>query len=232
MTVNKDFFELQKLFFVEKKYDETIQYIVSSRFVELADFQEILANAYFMKFDFVSAATIYQRLGMLYHVGYCHLLFGDTKTARSVWDNTPVSSAQKWGMFFCELFGEKVVTVPTFLQIRAFLERDLALFLKLNHVVFVQKIIDVSEFLFDINQETNKIIARTFLYNNYPTYAKEFFNRALDFTTQDAELYYLLGLYYKGQNDLKEAKNAFRSAVFLNNNYLMAKIQYEDLKDI
>ena len=125
MTVNNYLLQLQKLFFVEKKYEELIQQILSSKFKDLPAFQEFLANAYFMKRDFVSAAVIYQNLGMRYNEGYCHLLFGDEKTAKCVWENTPASPAQNWGLFFCELFSSKVKTIPTFLQIRAFFEQKL-----------------------------------------------------------------------------------------------------------
>lgn len=234
METSKNFSDLQKLFFIEKKYDAVISKIVSindnlERIPRC--YLDLLAASFFSKSDFVSAARIYQQLDEFYKVGYCHLLFGDIKTANLVWQKTPDSPAQNWGLFFTELFIGETKTVPSFLQIRAFLERDLAAFLKLNHVLFVQKIIDISEFLFDINPETNKIIARTFLYNNYPSYAKEYFNRAFDFTNEDAELFYLYGLYYKMIGNIPEARNAFRRACSLNSNYLIAKIKYEELME-
>ncbi len=224
MTINNEYISLQKLVLIEKKYAKAIELIANSAYFDDYLFQELYADTLFALNDFLKSAVIYEKLNDYYKLGYCNLLLGDYSKAKYFWEKAPKSPAQNWGMFFCELFSEKVRALPTYLQIRAFLERDLGAFLKLNLVEFVQKIIDISEFLFDINPETNKIIARTFLYKNYTEFASEYLFRALEFTKEDAEIYYLLGLLNIKRNKTNEAKNNFQQAILLNNNYEPAKL--------
>ena len=223
MTTNSEYYTIQFEVLKNKDYSKALELLKKSDNFFSDKFQELYADILFAQNNFAQSAAIYEKLGQFYKFGYCTLLFGDRQNAQLIWENCPKSAAQNWGIFFCQLFTDKVTVLPTYLQIRAFLERDLGAFLKLNHIEFVQKIIDISEYLADINPETNKIIARCFLYNNYPTYAKEFFKRAFDFTTEDAELYYLSGLYYIKMNDLSEAKKCLRNAIKLNENYFPAK---------
>ncbi len=223
MIKNSEFCNIQRLVYQERNFDEAIDLLLNSDYITTQDFQRLLAQVYFFKFDFEKAAIVFNNLKDSYNTGFCKLLQGNSNEALNIWKNTAPSPAQNWGMFFCELFTEKVTTKPSYLQVRAFLERDLNLFLKVNLPLYVQKIIDISEFLAELNPETNKIIARTFLYNDYTDYAKEYFERALDYTEEDAELYYLLGLYYQKTQDISSARISLNKAVKLNDNYIPAK---------
>lgn len=229
MIQNNEFLNIQYLTYTEKKYDEAIEQIKCSPFFASEKYQHFLGQIYFLKLDLENAEKIFKKLNSFYELAYCYMLQNNFDDALKYFKISPSSPAQNWGLFFCELFTQKVTTVPSYLQIRSFLERDLALFLKLNLVELVQKTIDISEFLEQINPETNKIIARTFLYNNYPEYAKEYFIRAFDYTKNDAELYYLSGLYYKKINNLKEAQKSFKEALELNENYIPAQEQLNKL---
>ncbi len=227
MIRNKDFLLLEELIYKQKNYSKVISLIGSSACSDCPQCAELLALAYFFQNNFTKSLAIYEKLNNFYHVGYCWLLMGEPEKALETWQKAPSSPAQNWGVVLCESFIDKPKTLPSYLQIRSFLERDLNAFLKLNLVSYVQKVIDISEFLEEINPETNKIIARTFLYNNYPVYAKEYFNRAFDFTTEDAELYYLLALYYQMVGEHADAKNSLRRAIALNDNYVPAKLLLE-----
>jgi len=223
MQKNSKFYDIQKLIYKDKSYDKAINSILESSNSEDFSLQSLLALAYFYKGEFKKSSDIFAEISDLYSYGYSELLLGNTEDALLIWQHTQPSPAQNWGLFFCELFTDKIVTKPSYLQIRAFLERDLNAFLKFNLVQYVQKIIDVSEFLFDINPETNKFIARAFLYNGYPEYSIEYLNRALDYTDKDAELFYLQGLYYLAVDLKNKAKINFEEALKINNNYIPAK---------
>ena len=103
------------------------------------------------------------------------------------------------------------------------------MYLRLNLVSYVQKIIDISDYLFEINPETNKYIAKAFLNNNYPDYAKEYIDRAFCYTTKDAELYYILAKYYKTQDRIDKVKENLKEAIRLAENYVPAKIMLTEL---
>jgi len=223
MKENKEYFLIQNIIFNQKDYAKAFELLNLSEFFSQTAYQELYAQTLFRQGNFSSAALIYEKIGKFYEVGYCHLLLNEREKAYEFWKLSQDSPARNWGMFFCEVFTENLTKYPSYLQIRAFLERDLSLFLKLNLIEFVQKIIDISEYLFDINPETNKIIARSFLYNNYPNYAKEYFYRAFDYTNQDAELYYLWGLYNLQIKNTSDCINALRKAISINENYIPAK---------
>lgn len=221
--INNEIYSIQKLIYQDKNYDEAISLISASQYVRSTKYQELLGMAYFYNLDIENSAKIFKKLNDVYKYGYCEFLMGNVKEARKIFASAPISPAQNWSLFFSELFFDKTTTIPSFFQIRAFLERDLNLFLKLTLTDYVQKLIDISDFLFDINPEANKLIAKSFLYNNYPQYAKEYLNRALDYTNQDAELYYLLGLYNYVIEEISDAKYSFQRALALNENYIPAK---------
>ena len=229
MTTNKEYIEIHNTIYKKKNYKKAIEALNSSKVLKQTNYQRLLAEALFYAGNFPESAIIFNNLKMNYHLGLCYLFLGDYKTAQSIWKETTASPAQNWSLFFCELLTNNIKTPPSFLQIRTFLERDLNLFLKFKKTLYIQTIIDYSEILADINPETNKIIAKTFLYNNYPNYAKEYFVRAFDFTTQDAELYYLCGIYNEMINDIPEAQKCLKQAILLNDNYVPAKLLLEKL---
>ena len=229
MAASSEYVAIQKIILEEKNYDKALNLIYSSCLKDSYLYQELLALVFFRLNDFISSAKIYESLRDFYKLGYCNLLNGDVNSAKFIWRKTPSSPAQNWGLFFCELFSDDVSCAPTYLQIRAFLERDLGAFLRLNLDEYVQKIIDVSEFLFEVNPETNKIISRAFLYNDYPQYAKIYLDRAFDFTDEDAELYYLSGVYNNTIGKTEDAKNILKKAIELNENYIPAKLLLEKI---
>lgn len=232
MINNNELYAIQKLVYQDKNYDGAISLILASQYASNIKYQELLGMAYFYKLDMDNSSKIFKKLKDTYKYGYCEFLMGNIKEARKIFTFAPISPAQNWSLFFSELFFDKTTTIPSFLQIRAFLERDLNLFLKLTLTEYVQKLIDISDFLFDINPESNKLIAKSFLYNNYPQYAKEYLDRALDYTNQDAELYYLLGLYNYVIEEISDAKYSFQKALILNENYIPAKNLLKQLSSI
>ena len=224
-----EYIELENLIYKEKKYDEAVEQIKSSAFCADNNYKKLLADALFCKDDFAAASRIYNETGEFYQAGYCYFLLNQIDLAIEFFIKAEESPARNWNLFFAETFRARVNVKPTYLQIRAFLERDMNLFLRLDLVAYVQQIIDISDYLFSINPETNKFIARAFLNNNYPDYAKEYLDRAFDFTTKDAELYYLLAKYYKTQGRTDKVKENLKEALRLSDNYVPAKLMLEEI---
>lgn len=221
--------QIENLLYREKKYDEAIGLIKASAFVNAKSYKKLLADALFAKDDFVSAGKIYNEICEFYQAGYCYFLLNQIDAAIELFIKAEESPAKNWNLFFAETFRARVNAKPTYLQIRAFLERDMNIFLRLDLVAYVQQIIDISDYLFSINPETNKFIARAFLNNNYPDYAKEYIDRAFDFTTKDAELYYLLAKYYKTQDLTDKVKENLKEALRLSDNFVPAKLMLEEI---
>ncbi|MCR4880519.1 MAG: hypothetical protein K6A44_01010 [bacterium] len=224
-----EYYEIEYLIYKDKEYDEAIKRIDASSHCAETRYQNLKAEAFFRKDDFGNAVKVYYELGDFYHVGYCYFLMNQVDIAIDFFNKAEDSPARNWSLFFAEIFRARVNISPTYLQVRAFLERDLNLFLRLNLVTYVQKIIDISDYLFEINPETNKYIARAFLFNHYPDYAKEYIDRAFEFTSKDAELYYLLAKYYKTQGQTDKVKDNLQKALSLSDNYVPAQLMMEEI---
>ena len=225
----KEYNDIEALIYKEKKYDEAMAIIKSSVFADNIKYKKLLADALFGKDDFESAAKIYNEISEFYQAGYCYFLLNQIDIAIEFFIKAEESPARNWNLFFAETFRARVNTKPTYLQVRAFLERDMSLFLRLDLVAYVQQIIDISDYLFSVNPETNKFIARAFLNNDYSDYAKEYIDRAFDFTTKDAELYYLLAKYYRTQGLTEKVKENLKEALRLSENYLPAKLMLQEI---
>lgn len=220
---------IEKLIYFEKKYDDAVEMLNISPQRDSFDFRKLLAETLFYKQDFCSAIKIYEEINENFAVGYCYLLLNKIDLAIDFLKESPISPAQNWGLFFSELFRARVNVKPSYLQIRAFLERDLNLFLKLDLISHVQKIIDISDYLAQINPETNKYIARAFLFNDYPDYAKEYLDRAFEFTSHDAELHYLLAKYNLAVNLKDKAIENLEESLRISDTYVPAKILLDKL---
>ena len=222
---------IEKLIYKNKCFDEAIDLINASKFCNTKKYRQLKADAYFKKEDFEKAAVLYSELQDFYQLAQCYLLLNQIDLAIEFFKKSEPTPAQNWGLFFAELFRGRFNNNPSYLQIRAFLERDLNLFLRLNLTSHVQKIIDISEYLFDINPETNKFIAKAFLNNGYPDYAKEYLDRAFEFTNQDAELYYLLAKYYEFSGQKDKIITNLEEALRLSENYVPALIMLERVRE-
>ena len=229
MTINSEYLYLQELIYTSKNYDKAREIILNSDKKNEVKYQELLGLIYFYQFDFLKSAEIFKNISDKYKYAYSLLLLNKPDECKEVLNTATLSPAVNWTLFFCEMFSPHVTHTPTYLQIRSFLERDLNLYLKNGLVEYVQKIIDISDFLFEVNPETNKLIAKTFLYNNYYEFANEYLTRAFEYTDKDAELFYLSGIYYLEKNEISDAKNSFKKTLLLNDNYIPAKIRLEEL---
>ena len=224
-----EYCKIEALIYADKNFKEAKRLIATSLEAGSMRYQKLLADAMFFANNFIEASKIYNLTGDFYKAGYCYFILKEIDLAIEFFYKSAPSPAQNWNLFLAEIFRARVNTTPTYLQIRAFLERDLSLFLHLDIVSYVQKSIDISEYLFSINPETNKFIARAFLNNNYPDYAKEYIDMALDFTTKDAELYYLLAKYYQTQGVSEKVKSNLEEAIRLSESFVPAKIMLEKI---
>lgn len=222
MKANKEYNLIQKKFLVDKDITQAINSLLVSDYFNSPKFQELYGDILFQKGDLHSALEIFIQEKKYYKAGYCCLLSNDINSARIFFEQAESSPAQNWELFLCQLFDNEVTVIPSYLQLRSFLERDFSAFLKYKLEKHVQKILDISEYLSEINPEINKIIARCFLNYEYFEYSKIYLERAFEFTTQDAELYYLSAKYFLASNEILEAKTSLKKAIFLQKNYLPA----------
>lgn len=175
---------------------------------------EILARIYLNEKEYQKAAQIYKQTGMLYEYGRCELLQGHLDKTKSIWDDIKEENqAVLWGRSLLEFINLYVVHIPSFFQIRAFLEVDLDAILRANLITYCENIVNGAHLFAQNNQESYKFIGRVFVNNEYFDLAELFLKRAKDICYVDPEVHFLLAKCYIKKRNLQEAKKALNVSI-------------------
>lgn len=213
--------ELLKEFFVNKNYNKIIETLSASQ-NPLEN--EYLARAYLEVKNYAKAEQIYKSLNMQYEYGRCCLLQGKLEETQEIWkgikDDTP---ATHWGKSLLQFINLYVINVPTFFQIRAFLEVDMDALLNAGMITYCENIANGVHLLAKNNQESYKFIGRVFVNNNYVDLAELFLNNAKDICYIDPEVHFLLAKCYLQKNDIEKAKNTLKTSLEKGYGYYPAK---------
>lgn len=193
-------------------------------------FLNSLALAYFENKNYTEAAKIYQKLNEKYQIGFCELLLGNEDKARELWFNAANSAAIHWGRCLIDLIHTKVGKIPTFLQIRNYLESDISYFIEADKVNYAENLINCEEFLFEINPESYKFIGRALLNSGFNNLAIKYFLKSQEIIPNDPEIYYHIGQYCYSINAYLEARNMLRQCLELNVHYTPAKNLLEKIE--
>ncbi len=220
--------ELLNDFYVTKNYQKLKQILT----VSASDKEkEILARIYLEEKKYSDAAEIYSNLGMIYEYGRCELLQGNLEKTKELWqrikeDSPPVL----WGKSLLEFINLYVIHIPSFFQIRAFLEVDLDALLKAKMISYCENIANGAHLFAQNNQESYKFIGRVFVNNGYFDLAELFLKRAKDICYVDPEVHFLLAKCYINANDYKMAKESLLTSIEKGYGYYPAKKLLENLK--
>ena len=172
----------------------------------------------------------FEQNGYVLEYGYCKLLKGETDFARRVFQSIrDVDMRADWACLFIQFMNNYIQFMPSYLQVRDFLEVDIGLLLKAGMAQQVENVINFCDVFYNINQESYKFIARVMLNYNYPTIAKIFLNKGVENCYNDPELHFMYGNYHLlYKNDLL-AKSEFETCLEVLPNYYPAKMMLEKL---
>jgi len=198
--------------------------LVYDKNIDSEEIKSTLAFAFYENKNYMEAVKIYNELNMPYHAGFCELLLGNKDKTRELWFNAPESSAICWGKSLIDLIEIKIGLVPTFLQVRNFLERDLTYFIRADKVNYAENVIQCNNFLSDINPEANKFIGKALMNSGFQNLAVTFFLKSQEMIPTDPEIYYYLAQYTYQVGALDETKRMLKQCLDLNITYTPAKI--------
>ncbi len=219
--------DLLHSFRVEKDYDS-----LKSKFKNSKDASEleVLAEIYLGEQDFEKAFEIYKKLEMKYEMGRCKLLLGDLGAAKSIWDKIEKQTpATLWGGSLIQFIERYVVDLPTFFQIRSFLEVDLYDLLQAKQYEFCENIINGADIMAQSNSECYKFIGRVFVNSSLPDVAKVFLEKAKNACYMDPEVHFLLAKCYMDNNNIARAKESLKTCLEKAPEYFPAKKLLEKL---
>lgn len=219
----------KKEVYVNKDPDKALQIIEPFEENGTKEVLELFAYAFFLKGEYKRAAVFYKKAEMLYQQGYCLLMSGDNASAKKIWSKLDKSSALSWGLCLVDYVEQKVSKIPTYLQIRNYLEKDLSNLLKAGQKELAQNLISCSETLVNINPESYKIIAKALFNQGYKDASVEYWAKSQEITNQDPEIYFYLAKYCFEKNAVLEAKAMLNNALDINELYLPAKKMLDEI---
>ena len=213
--------ELLNKFYVTKEYNSLKKILANG---QTSYEKYYLAKIYAQEKDYKTASLIYKSINQDYEYGRCELMQGNFDNAKKIWhdikeDSPPVM----WGRSLLEFINLYVINVPTFFQIRAFLEVDLDALLNAGLINYCENIVNGAHLLAQNNQESYKFIGRVFVNNEYFDLAELFLKRAKDICYVDPEVHFLLAKCHLHNNDKKEAKKALKTSIEKGYGYYPAK---------
>jgi len=154
-------------------------------------------------FFYEDASAVKFRPDSLEH-GYLAILNDDLQLAEQIFSKLD-SPRAKWGRILVCILKGFLKEVPTYFEIRNFLEIDLDFLLKNEKLDYVEQLLGALEILSAVNQEVYKYTARVMYVNKLYSAALKYMEKSKKIYYNDAELHFMFARYYLRVNDCKEA---------------------------
>lgn len=133
--------------------------------------------------------------GNILEYGYCLLLEGNLSEAERIL-RTQDSTRADWAVKLIPFMRGHVLTLPTYFQIRNFLEIDINLLIMAKQTDSISYILGGADILYSVNCETYKYIARVMMNNGFFEIAENYLSSARSNTYNDPELHFMYCQYY------------------------------------
>ena len=181
------------------------------------------AKKFFLLGDCSGEDFFYQNNYMLEYA-YCKLLKGDVEAAKPVFkDLAKFDFRAGWASKLIYFIEGYVLSVPSYFQIRNFLEIDLNLLIKAGQPDYVENIINGADLFYSVNPESYKFIARVMMNNQFGEIAFIYLNKAKDKFYYDPELHLMLANCHIARGDKAAAKKSINDCLMILPNYFPAK---------
>lgn len=162
--------------------------------------------------------------------GYCELIKGHLSNAKKIFAHlSNYNPRAHWALREIQFIEGYVTFLPTYFEVRNFLEIDIYLFLKAKKLDWVENIINGDDLFFSVNSESYKFIARVLMYNNYPEVAKIYLDKGIENSYSDPEIHIIMADYYLYKNNKDMAKKALNNCLRVLPNYFPAKKKLSEL---
>lgn len=192
-----------------------------NKFMSVEAYQE--AKNKFLSGD-LSVEDYFKQNGYILEYGYCKLLAGDYTRAKTIFKTISNQDLRAdWANKLIQFIEGYVVEVPSYFQVRNFLEIDLNFLIEAGHPQFVENIINGADLFYSVNPESYKFIGRVMLYNNFDDIALHYLNKAKDKFYYDPEMHIMMANCYIRKNEKILAKKAINCCLDMLPDYYPAK---------
>lgn len=189
------------------------------------------AKGKFLSGDFVSPEMFFAQNSCIVEYGYCKLLSGYYHEAKTIFHAAAdYDFRANWAEKLIQFINGQVSDMPSYFQIRNFLEIDLNMLIRAQKPDFVENIINGADLFYSVNQESYKFIARVMLFNDFHEVALHYLLKAKDKFYYDPEMHLMLANCYLKSGNSFLARQALNNCLGILPNYLPAKKLIAQLK--
>lgn len=181
------------------------------------------AKKFFLLGDY-SVGTFFKQNGFLLEYAYCELLSGNIEYANKEFDKIKDSDFRaNWAIKLIQFIKNSISEMPTYFQVRNFLEIDLNLLLQADKPEYVENIINGADLLYSVNPESYKFISRVMLNNDFVDVALFYLLKAKDKFYCDPEMHLMLANCYLQKGESSKARIAANNCLAILPEYFPAK---------
>lgn len=221
--------EILKLLYVTKDYPRLKK--ICARHREDDWYKEILAKVLFNEQKYNEAAKLFYQMKMFYESGYCLLMQGDLFNTKRLWDALDDSKPiYTWGKSLLGFIEKKPTEMPTYFQVRNFLEQDLDALLTAKLNSYAENLVNSIDLIAQVNSEAYKYMARVLYNHKYFDISKSFLEQSKDICYKDPETHFLLAKIHLDKNETEKAKTSLNEAIRVNEDYFPAKNLLQKIK--
>lgn len=171
-----------------------------------------------------SVENFFRQNNYFLEYAYCKLLSGDLNTAETEFKKIENFDLRaNWAEKLIKIIKNNIEDMPTYFQIRNFLEIDLNLLLTAGQAQSIENVINTSDLLYTINPESYKFIARVMLNNDFTDIALYYLQKAKDKFYYDPEMHLMLANCYLKKDEIASAKKSLASCLGILPEYYPAK---------
>lgn len=169
-----------------------------------------------------NCSSYFKKNGYSLEYGYCLILDGNlTEAEKELRKNDSIRA--DWALKLIPFMQGYVEILPTYFQIRNFLEIDINLLLLAKQKDFVAYILGGADLLYSVNCESYKFISRVLMNNGFFDSSKTYLDKAKDSTYNDPELHFMYCQYYIHHKDFDKALQAINNCLAILPEYYPAK---------
>ncbi len=162
----------------------------------------------FLVGKFKDCKNYFEKNEYFIEAGYCYLILDKYDKAKQCFEKLlNIDPRAHWGLLLLQFLSGQISTIPTYFEVRNFLEIDMHIFLIYKKNYIIDRILAYNDFLAVYNLECYKFLGRAFWAHNLMPAAMFFLNKAKDKLYNDPELHYLLAyIYYNNEKNINKCK--------------------------
>lgn len=178
-----------------------------------------------------SVSEFFKQNDFTLEYAYCELLNGNIEQAKNEFLKIEeLDFRANWALKLIQFIQNKIFNLPSYFQIRNFLEIDLNLLIIAKKPEFIENIINSADLFYSVNPESYKFISRVMFNNDFADLSLYYLKKAKDKFYYDPEMHYMLANTYFKLGEKTLAKQAALNCLDILPSYFPAQKLLDNMK--